>query len=242
VIFKCVRFFFSSGIKISWGENTQKQEGDIIMTTMYIVLGLIGLTLVVLTWRLSSRRHELPCPSWLGWMVEMDNPFTKTNRARVIVGHLGLAPAMKVLDAGCGPGRLTLPLAEGVGPQGEVLAVDIQDGMLSRVREKVEAAGLQNVRYLQARLGDGKLPQTTFDRALLVTVLGEIPDQVAALKEIYDALKPGGILSVTEVIFDPHFQRREAVLQATQATGFREKNFFGRRLAYTLHLEKPAGS
>ena len=212
------------------------------MTALYIVLGLIGLGIIGLIWRLSSRRHELPCPSWLGWMVEMDNPFTKTNRARVIVGHLGLAPAMKVLDAGCGPGRLTLPIAKEVGPQGEVVAVDIQDEMLSRVREKVKAACLQNVQYLQAKLGDGKIPQATFDWALLVTVLGEIPDQVAALKEVYNALKPGGILSVTEVIFDPHFQRRDAVLQAAHTAGFKEKNFFGRKLAYTLHLEKPTNS
>ena len=55
----------------------------------------------------------------------MDNPFTKVNRAQTIVGLLGLAPGMKVLDAGCGPGRLTLPLAKTVGPQGEVLALDI---------------------------------------------------------------------------------------------------------------------
>ena len=74
--------------------------------------------------------------------------------------------------------------------------------------------------------------------ALLVTVLGEIPDQVAALKEIYQALKPGGILSITEVIFDPHFQRRENVLHSAQATGFKEKDFFGRQLAYNMHLEK----
>ena len=168
----------------------------------------------------------------------MDNPYTEVNRARVIVGHLGLAPAMKVFDAGCGPRRLTLPLAEAVGQRGEVLEMDIQDGMLARVREKVEAASLQNVKYLQAGLGDGKLPSATFDRALLVTVLGEIPDQVTALKEIHAALKLGGILSVTEVIFDPHFQRREVVLRVAQVAGFREKNFFGRKLAYTLHLEK----
>jgi len=41
---------------------------------------------------------------------------------------------------------------------------------------------------------------------VLVTVLGEVPDREAALREIFDALKPGGILSVTEIIFDPHFQ------------------------------------
>ena len=73
-----------------------------------------------------------------------------------------------------------------------------------------------------------------------MTVLGEIPDRESALKEIHSALKPGGILSVTEVIFDPHFQRRESVLRLAQAAGFRERNFFGRSLAYTLHLEKPA--
>jgi ubiquinone/menaquinone biosynthesis C-methylase UbiE len=204
----------------------------------YIVIGLIGLGLIGLTWRLFSRRKELPCPSWLGWMVEMDNPFTKVNRARTIVGLLEAKPGMKVLDAGCGPGRLTLPLAQAVGPQGEITAVDIQDEMLNRVREKIEAADLQNVRCLQAALGTGKLPQAYFDQAVLVTVLGEIPDQLTALREIHAALKPEGILSITEVIFDPHFERRETVLRLAQAAGFKEKYFFGRQLAYTMHLGK----
>ena len=204
-------------------------------SALYIIVGLIGVgILVAFVWR----RDTLPCPTWLGWMVEMDNPFTKVNHARVIVELLGLVPGMKVLDAGCGPGRLTLPLAERVGQQGEVTALDIQDGMLARVRAKVQAARLQNVKFLHAGLGDGKLPQAYFDRAVLVTVLGEIPDQMSALKEIHSALIPGGILSVTEVIFDPHFQRRETVLHMAGAAGFQEKNFFGRSLAYTLHLKK----
>lgn len=96
-------------------------------STLFILLGVTVLGLLGLIWRLSSRRHELPCPSWLGWMVEMDNPFTKVNRARTIVGLLGLTPGKKVLDAGCGPGRLTLPLAEIVGPQGQVLALCCSD-------------------------------------------------------------------------------------------------------------------
>jgi ubiquinone/menaquinone biosynthesis C-methylase UbiE len=207
-----------------------------MISILYTVMGLILIFIIVgLIWR----RQSLPCPAWLGWMVEMDNPFTKANRARVIIGLLGLAPGMKALDAGCGPGRLTLPLAEAVGLQGEVLALDLQNGMLARVREKVEAAGLQNVRYLQAGLGEGKLAQAAYDRALLVTVLGEIPDQAAALKEIYTALKPGGILSVTEVIFDPHFQRRETVSRLAQPAGFEEKDFYGKSLAYTMHFRKP---
>jgi ubiquinone/menaquinone biosynthesis C-methylase UbiE len=201
----------------------------------FIVLGI----LVSVIWRLASQRQSLPCPVWLRWMVEMDNPFTESNRAAVIIGYLGVEPGMKVLDFGCGPGRLTIPLAEKVGPQGEVVAIDIQPGMLSRTQEKAREAKLENIRFVQAAAGNGKLGSNQFDRAVLVTVLGEIPDGVAALKELFEAIKPCGILSVTEVIFDPHFQTRETVLRYAQAAGFREKGFFGKKLAYTMHLEKP---
>jgi ubiquinone/menaquinone biosynthesis C-methylase UbiE len=204
---------------------------------LYWLLGLLAA--IYLGWRLVSRRRDLPCPPWLGWMVELENPFSKYHRAGVILELLDVKPGMKVLDAGCGPGRLTLPAARAVGEQGEVLAVDIQEKMLARTRQKVQAAGLENVRYLYAKLGEGKLPQDRFDCALLVTVLGEIPDREAALREIYDALKPGGNLSVTELIFDPHFQRRAAVLKLAAQVGFKERAFFGKELAYTMHLEKP---
>lgn len=213
-----------------------------MMYALYVALGLVVLgVLVNLIWRILSRRQELPCPSWLGWMVELDNPFTQVNRAQFIVDHLELEPGMKVLDAGCGPGRVTLPLAEAVGPQGEVVALDVQDEMLARVRAKAEASDLANIRYLQAELGQGDLPPDGFDCAVLVSVLGEIPDQAAALTEIYGALKPGGILSITEVIFDPHFQGRETVRRLAQAAGFTETAFLGKRLAYTMHVEKPKG-
>ncbi len=207
------------------------------------VLVVVGLAAVVaVAWRLVSRRRDLPCPTWLGWLVEIDNPIAKNNRAAVILDRLGVAPGMAVLDGGCGPGRLTLPAAERVGERGEVVALDIQAGMLDRLRERARAAKLDNVRYLHAGAGQGKLERGRFDRALLVTVLGEIPDRSAALREIFEALKPGGVLSVTELIFDPHYQRRSVVVRLAESVGFREKKYFGTRLTYTLHLEKPEGS
>jgi ubiquinone/menaquinone biosynthesis C-methylase UbiE len=209
----------------------------------YILIGLVGLIiLIVAMWRLASRRYSLPCPVWLRWLVELDNPFTETDRADVIVRNLDLQPGMKVLDIGCGPGRLTVPIARQVGPQGEVVAVDIQAGMLRRAQEKAQAAQLANIRFLQAAAGEGKLERSQYDRALLVTVLGEIQDRERALKEVFGALKPGGILSVTELIFDPHFQSRDTVLRLAGAAGFREKKFFGNRIAFTMSLEKPYGS
>jgi hypothetical protein len=52
-------------------------------------------------------------------------------------------------------------------------------------------------------------------------------------------LKPGGILSVTEIIFDPHFQSRPTVARLARSAGFREQAFHGNRVAFTLNLEKP---
>lgn len=209
-------------------------------TLLYIFLGLSGIiVLIFFIWKFMSRRHSIPCPVWLRWLVELDNPFTKTNRASVIVDYLGLQPGMAVIDVGCGPGRLTIPIARRVGEQGLVVALDIQSGMLERAREKVKAANLTNVEFLHAGVGNGKMGRSRFDRVLLVTVLGEIPDREAALKEIFDALKPGGFLSVTELIFDPHFQRRQTVTQLAGTAGFIEKSFHGNSIAYTLHLEKP---
>lgn len=208
---------------------------------MTITITIVLFLVVAVVWRLASRRQSLPCPVWLRWLVELDNPFTKTNRAAFIVDTLALSPGMSVLDAGCGPGRLTVPLARGVGEAGRVVALDIQTGMLDRARIKVEAAGLANVEFVAAALGDGALPASQFDRAVLVTVLGEIPDGAAALAELFAALRPGGLLAIVEVIFDPHFQARSVVTKLAVSAGFREQAFFGHRLAYVMHFVKPDG-
>lgn len=149
---------------------------------------------------------------------------------------------MNILDAGCGPGRLTLPMAKNISPRGEVTAIDIQEGMLLEAQKRAREADLTNIRFLQLPLGQGTLEHNYFDRAVLVTVLGEIPDREAALQEIYGSLKPGGILLVEETIREPHFQTRGIVLKMAMATGFSEKEFFGNRFSYTLTLQTPSAS
>ncbi len=212
------------------------------MTGMDIMLRVVvGAALLMLlvagVWRLVSRRHALPCPVWLRWMVELDNPFTRTHRAAIIIEQLGIEPGMAVADVGCGPGRVTIPLAKAVGPTGEVTAMDIQVGMLDRVRTK--ASTLENIRYLHAGVGSGALESNHYDRLLLVCVLGEIPDREAVFREAFEALRLGGVLSITEVIFDPHFQRQSKVRYFAEKAGFVEQTCLGRRWAYTLHFRKP---
>ncbi len=205
----------------------------------YLIFASLFLMLASIVWRYSSQRMILPCPVWLAWMVELDNPFVKANRASEIIQYLDLKTGMKVLDAGCGPGRVTIPIAQKIGSYGEVVAMDIQEGMLQKIQLKAQKEQLRNIRYLRAGLGDGQLEANFYDRALLVTVLGEIPNQSNALKELFAALKPGGVLSITEIIFDPHFQGKKTVLRLAQEVGFQEIKNIGSWFAFTILFQRP---
>jgi ubiquinone/menaquinone biosynthesis C-methylase UbiE len=104
----------------------------------------------------------------------------------------------------------------------------------------VREGGLANVEIVRARLGEGALPAEAFDVALLVTVLGEIPLRLTALREIHRALRPGGVLSVTEVLPDPHYQPLARVRALAREAGFRERALASGWLSYTLDLERAA--
>lgn len=207
------------------------------LTVVFSVFALLCCIWVV--WKLVSRRKSLPCPSWLYRMVEMENPLAKNSQAKTILAGLGVAEGMTVLDAGCGPGRVTLHLAKAVGADGKVIAVDLQQGMLDVVQRKAQQKGLAMIAFEKLSLGEGKLPAYQADRAVIAAVLGEIPQQAAALQEVFAALKPGGVLAIAETIFDPHYQRKAHVLDLAQAAGFAEVGFTGNCLAYTVYLQKP---
>jgi ubiquinone/menaquinone biosynthesis C-methylase UbiE len=172
-------------------------------------------------------------------MVEAENPFTSIARAHTIISQLTIKPGMSILDVGCGPGRLTIPLAHATGPKGNVVALDTQKDMLKKVDVKAADAGLSQVKTIHATIGTGHPPVTTqkFDRITLVAVLGEIPNQQQALTEIGALLKPDGILSITELIFDPHFQRKKTIRTLAHDCGLQETACFGSWYAYTMHLK-----
>lgn len=198
------------------------------------VLGI--LTAVNLWWRWQSRRQSLPCPTWLAGSLEsplMD----KLIGTQATLDRIGLQPGQQVLEVG--PGRLLIPAARRVLPGGEVVGLDIQPGMIARLEARAAQAGVTN---LTALLGDATqqhFPVESFDVVFLCTVLGEIPDREAALRQCYAALKPGGVLSITEIFPDPHYQSRATVRQLAEAAGFRLHEVYGRWYFFTANFIKP---
>ncbi len=172
-------------------------------------------------WRLARR----PCPPWPGFLIE--NPYTEAVAdATLLVERAGVRPGMRVLDAGCGPGRVTLAAAARVGSAGRVVALDVQARMLERLRSRLGAAGVTNVDTCRASLGDGSLAAEAFDVAILSNVLGEVPDRPAALGDLHRALRPGGVLSVTDVLPNPMYVQLARVRTLARAAGFVEDRAF----------------
>ncbi len=191
-----------------------------------------------IAWRFGARVFSLPCPAVFAWVLENDF-MERRGGSAAVVERLGLQPGMRVADVGCGPGRLTLPIAGRVAPSGEVVALDLQLRMIERLERRLRERNVTNVRVVHGGAGDGKLPQDYFDRAILVTVLGEIPDRLRALKEIRSSLKPGGFLSITEILPDPHYQRLSTVRHLAEAAGFRIGDSIGSLFSFTIHLYRP---
>ncbi len=171
--------------------------------------------------------------AWL-LLIQAGNRLTKR--------QLALQPGMHVLDVGCGSGRFTIPMAQQVGSKGSVLGIDIDARKLQRAEQHLQQASIKNVRFERVGAGEGKLPHDQFDRALLFAVLGELSDREATLAEIFQALKSGGILCITEGFLDPHYQSQEQVRSFAQAVGFVEERCAGNRLLFTMNFLKPEAS
>lgn len=119
--------------------------------------------------------------------------FTRTYGLPVM-DALNIEPGERITDIGCGPGITAVELAKRVGPDGEVVGVDISAGMVAAATRRAEAAGLGNVRFVVANAQDESIGQD-FDAAFSRFGVMFFTDPVAAFTNISGALRPGGRLA-----------------------------------------------
>jgi pentatricopeptide repeat protein len=114
-----------------------------------------------------------------------------------VMQTLAFKPGERVADIGTGSGYFTLPIAEAVGPEGVVWAIDIRQEMLDYVRGKLDEKGLENVRLMLVDPDDPQLPAGKVDTIVMVDTWHYIRDPEYARKMRY-GLAPGGRVVVID--------------------------------------------
>ncbi|MBC8464018.1 MAG: class I SAM-dependent methyltransferase [Deltaproteobacteria bacterium] len=120
--------------------------------------------------------------------------------------HPYIREGMTVLDFGCGPGYFSIDIAQMVGKSGRVIAADLQEGMLDKLKEKIRGKELEELITLHLCKNDNIGLSDRVDFALAFYVVHEISNQEEFFKELFSILKPGGKMLVVEPPF--HVSKR----------------------------------
>ncbi|HEX6782275.1 MAG TPA: methyltransferase domain-containing protein [Solirubrobacterales bacterium] len=112
--------------------------------------------------------------------------------SREVERRFGRGAEVRVLDAGCGDGLLSLAMAK-AHPAWSILGVDLRTDLLEGARKRATGRGLGNVEFVAGNLEE-PLPEGDVQAVLAVECLSEIPDDRSALRMMAEALAPGGLL------------------------------------------------
>lgn len=147
-------------------------------------------------WQMSS--HGV-CPWWVGYLLA--NPLRRlVQNPEKILGQY-VKSGMTAIDIGSAMGFYTLPLARLVGDHGKVIAVDLQEKMIASLRRRADRSGLSG--RIETRICSSKSLLVDdlagkADFALAFAVLHEMPDAAAAIRDITQSLKIGGLFLLAE--------------------------------------------
>jgi ubiquinone/menaquinone biosynthesis C-methylase UbiE len=155
-----------------------------------------------------------------------------------VVRAFGIKTGDIVLELGPGPGYFTSAAVTTAGPSGRVVAVDLQPAMLVALRDHLPAGT-----RVDLVAGDAmRLPlrAAEFDAALLMSMLGEVPDPARAFGDVARVLRPAGTMSLSETINDPDYVRLAWLRRACAAAGLTERDHRRQLLGYIARFTRGA--
>jgi ubiquinone/menaquinone biosynthesis C-methylase UbiE len=146
---------------------------------------------------------------------------------------------MTVLEIGPGSGTYTLAAAKTVGPEGKIIAVDIEDRVVQHIQRRIDKTGVTNIEVFQGDAQSLDFLANSFDAVYAITVFGEIPDRGKALAEFQRVLVPGGTLALSEFLLDPDSQPSKRLRAECEDAGFHFLDESGNLLHYTMLFGNP---
>jgi ubiquinone/menaquinone biosynthesis C-methylase UbiE len=131
---------------------------------------------------------------------------------------------MTVIDLGCGPGFFTVPMAVMVGPRGRVIAIDLQEGMLEKLRHKIAGTDLEPRITLQKSEATRIGPTAPVDFVLAFYMVHEVPDREGLFSQIASVMRPGGRLLAVEPPFHVSTAAFDETIRQAGMAGLRPVN------------------
>jgi ubiquinone/menaquinone biosynthesis C-methylase UbiE len=183
--------------------------------------------------------EDCVCPWWLGYFLI--NPMRKLIQNPKVILSPYVKEGMTGLDIGSGMGYFSLPMAKLTGNNGKVICVDLQEKMLSRRKKRANKSGVSEIIEVRLCLKDslgisdlkGKI-----DFALAFAMIHEVPDAGKLLTELYDSLKKGGVLLISEPLGHVKKKNFDLMVDITKTLGFKIKEYPSIKKSYSILLEK----
>ena len=146
-----------------------------------------------------------------------------------VVAELEIRGGERVADLGAGGGYFTFRLADAVGPEGTVYAVDVDADMVSYLQERAEEEARANVVPVLAAFDDPKLPEAV-DLIFSTNTYHHMQDQSAYFARAAGALRPGGRIAIIDLsdmgffhrLFGAHSTPASVIRSEMEAAGYRE--------------------
>ena len=163
------------------------------------------------------------------WAKDFDSPERAAwQKPDEVVKLLQLTPGMKVADIGAGTGYFESRLSAAVGPNGQVLALDIEQSMVDYITQRMTNEKIANVKATQIPGDDPKLAAASVDRILIVDTWHHIPDRAPYVKKLAEGLVPGGFVAIVDFTMEAqhgppakHRVLAEDVKKELEAAGLR---------------------
>ncbi len=150
-----------------------------------------------------------------------------------VVENMNLEPDEVVADIGAGSGYFTFRIAQKV-PDGEVLAVDIQQEMLDLIKQRKAAGSGENIRTVLGAIDNPRLPENSIDAAIMVDAYHEFSHPFEMIDGIHRALKPGGRIFLLEYRGEDPSVPIRPLHKMTEEQVVREMSVFGLEWTDTL--------
>ncbi len=132
-----------------------------------------------------------------------------THFGKRLVKFAGISAGTRVLDVACGRGAAFFPALTAVGASGEVVGIDISDGMIQEIQRDIARRALANAHALKMDAENLEFPDSSFDTILCGLALFFLPDLERALAGFLRVLKPGGqLVASTFQPFDDELSKR----------------------------------